>query len=130
MENHFVSVLGPDQVPTSKKDVRFRKIVAPEFQLALAESKSIEAGRSLVVYRLSYSSEDDKFYSSRQFKLDPAGGHETYDDELGKDHPSPKLLCYELYSVADELVSSPDLGAMIGDIRKLSNQPKPGNGKP
>ena len=77
-----------------------------------------------MIYRLSYDGKE--FYSSRQVDIYKGDGNEIRAQE-----PKGLLpLCYELYSVADGLLDSSDLGAMIGKIRRLSHQPKPGNGKP
>jgi hypothetical protein len=123
MPNRFVSVLGPDQHPRKDEDVCFKKIV-PDFSTARTEAGKINGGHSPVLYRVSYDGEE--FYSSRQFDIAQGEGNESYANE-------PKglsALCYELYSVADGLVDSPDLGKMIGTIREFSHQPRPGIGKP
>jgi hypothetical protein len=124
----FVSDDGPD-LP----GVRFHKSFPPDAYpaaqhatIAINEERGPEA--VAVIYRVSYSEAETKFYESRQ--LNPNGdGNERHAGEPGDE----QILGYDLFSVPKTLLprdSWPALNDAVGKVYNFSHGPRPGSRGP
>jgi len=127
---NFVSALGPN-VASKDDDVKYRMSTC-DFPKAVAASEKLllelqkQGSKSMpVIYRLSYDSKKDAFFSWRQ-PLDGDGSAKDPDDETA----AP--LAYEIFTAPQYLLGDDGaaLSAQVDLIGTHSQMDKPGKAGP